>query len=75
MTNSTIFCHAILSLGRPEVDGRDGATAVAALLGVYESQRVGRPVTIAEVLRGEVDAYQRDTDARIGLTAGGSAAA
>jgi predicted dehydrogenase len=69
------FCHAILSLGRPEVDGHDGATAVAALLGVYESQRVGRPVTIAEVLRGEVDAYQRDTDARIGLTAGGSAAA
>ena len=68
------FCDSIMNNRRPEIDGHDGATAVAALLGVYESERVRRPVSIAEVMRSEVDAYQRDTDRRLGLLPGGRVA-
>jgi predicted dehydrogenase len=61
------FCEAIRTSTRPEVDGYDGTTAVAALLGVYESDRARRPVSMQELLASQVDAYQRDTDQKLGL--------
>ena len=52
---------------QPEVDGRIGRRDVALVYAVFESQAVGRPVTIAEVESGAVDAYQREIDEHLGF--------
>ncbi len=52
----------------PEVDGRGGLLAVAIIWAVAESQKAGRPVGIAEVADGRVDAAQADVDAALGLS-------
>jgi len=61
------FAEAVLTGGKPEVDGYLGMTAVAAIYGVFESGIAGRPVTMDEMLSGAVDAYQQDIDAALGL--------
>jgi len=61
------FGEAILNGGEPEVGGHLGTTAVAAILGAYESAIAGRAVTIEEVLNGDVRAYQEDLDEMMGL--------
>ena len=52
---------------RPEVDGTMGRRDVALVYALFESQAAGRPVTIAEVEAGAVDAYQREIDEHLGL--------
>jgi predicted dehydrogenase len=52
---------------RPEVDGEMGRRDVALVYALFESQLAGRPVTIAEVESGAVDAYQREIDEHLGL--------
>jgi predicted dehydrogenase len=52
---------------RPEVDGPTGRRAVALVHALFESQVAGRPVTLAEVESGAVDAYQREIDQYYGL--------
>lgn len=54
---------------RPEVDGTAARRAVALVYALFESQAANRPVTIAEVESSAVDAYQRDIDTHLGLTA------
>jgi len=56
------FAAAVLGNRSPEVDGQAGLTAVAALLGVYESGLLGRAVTMEEMLSGTVSAYQDELD-------------
>ena len=56
------FAAAVLGNRSPEVDGQGGLTAVAALLGVYESSLLGRAVTMEEMLSGTVSAYQDELD-------------
>ena len=51
----------------PEVDGVVARRDVALVYALFESQEAGRPVTIAEVEAGAVDAYQRPIDAHLGL--------
>ena len=51
----------------PEMDGIGGLTAVAALLAAYESGRLGRAVTMAEMLSGAVSGYQDEIDEALGL--------
>jgi predicted dehydrogenase len=51
----------------PEVDGEMGKRDVALVYALFESQLAGRPVTIAEVGSGAVDAYQREIDEHLGL--------
>lgn len=54
--------------GRPaEVGGRAGMTAVAAIVGAYESGALGRAVTLGELLDGSVAGQQRDIDLALGL--------
>ena len=54
--------------GRPaEVDGRAGTTAVAAILGASKSGRLGRAVTLDELLSGDIAATQVDIDIASGL--------
>ena len=54
---------------RPEVDGEMGRRDVALVYALFESQLAGRPVTIAEVKSGAIDAYQREIDEHLGLVA------
>jgi predicted dehydrogenase len=51
----------------PEVDGAAALRAVALVYALFESQLAGRPVTIAEIESGAVDAYQREIDRHYGL--------
>ncbi|MBB5786938.1 Gfo/Idh/MocA family protein [Jiangella mangrovi] len=62
------FGRAVLTGTPPEVDGEGGTTAVAGLLGAYESGLLGRPVTMKELLDATVSAYQDPVDAQLGLT-------
>lgn len=52
---------------RPEVDGAAGKRAVALVMALFESQLANRPVTIAEIEDGSINAYQREIDEHIGL--------
>jgi predicted dehydrogenase len=61
------FAAAALGNAAPEVDGHGGLTALAAVLGVFESERLGRPVTMDEVLSGEVSGWQDEIDRGLGL--------
>jgi predicted dehydrogenase len=56
------FASAVLTGGAPEVDGEGGLTAVAALLGVFESGLLRRTVSMDELLDGRVSAYQAELD-------------
>jgi predicted dehydrogenase len=54
--------------GRPaETSGVEGLHDLAASFAIMESSQAGRAVTLAEVLDGRVDAYQRDLDQQYGL--------
>lgn len=61
------FAEAILTRRKPEIDGYLGMTAVASVLAAFESGLAGRPVTMAEILSGEVSAYQEDIDRGLGF--------
>ena len=61
------FGRAILTGSPPEVDGRGGMKAVAAIVGAYESAHAGRSLTMEEVLSGEVRGYQEEIDTALGL--------
>lgn len=61
------FGECIRTGARPEVDGAVAKRAMAMVYALFESQLAGRPVTIAEVEAGHVDAYQREIDEHIGL--------
>lgn len=63
------LAECVRSGGRPEVDGAVAMRAVALVYALFESQVAGRPVSIAEVESGAVDAYQREIDDHLGLTA------
>ena len=51
----------------PEVTGEVGRRATALVYAIVESGRLGRPVTLDEVERVEVDGYQREIDQHLGL--------
>lgn len=57
----------ILTGSTPEVTGEEGRADVALNYAPFESGRLGRAVTLAEVRTSQVDAYQRDIDEALGL--------
>jgi predicted dehydrogenase len=61
------FARAALTGGAPEVDGREGMAAVAAILAAIESEPLGRPVRREEMLAGRVTGAQADIDRALGL--------
>lgn len=61
------FAECIRSGAQPEVNGAVARRDAALVNAVFESSEAGRPVTIAEVESGAVDAYQREIDAHYGL--------
>jgi predicted dehydrogenase len=64
------FGEAILQGRSPEVDGNLGTTAVAAVLAAYESDLLGRSVTMEEVMSSSVSGYQDEIDEGLGLPHG-----
>ena len=61
------FIRAVRDGRRPEVDGRAGLLAVAAVWGVAESHADARSVRIADVADGTIARAQEPTDRAIGL--------
>lgn len=55
---------------QPEVTAEEGLADLALTYAPFESHRLGRAVTLAEVANGDVDAYQREIDVQLGLAAG-----
>lgn len=62
------FVHAIAASTPMEASGEEGLLDLATSYAVLESAAVNRPVTVDEVLAGQVDAYQAEIDAHYGLT-------
>ena len=54
------FVNAIREDREPELDGEEGLRDMAVPMAIYESSVLGMPVTIDEVLAGEIDTYQSD---------------
>ena len=61
------FARAVRSEGRPEVDGMEGFKAQAICAAVYESGWHGRPVTLREIERCELEGYQAGINAGLGI--------
>jgi predicted dehydrogenase len=66
------FAECVRTGARPEVDGATGLRAMAIVYAMFESQVAGRPVTVDEVASGELDGYQSELDAALGLAAVGA---
>jgi predicted dehydrogenase len=62
------FGAAIRDGRPPEVTAQQGARSVAISYAMLESGVSGEAVRVADVISGEVDAYQREIDAGLGLT-------
>ncbi|HMO60369.1 MAG TPA: Gfo/Idh/MocA family oxidoreductase, partial [Roseiflexaceae bacterium] len=61
------WLRAIANGGDPETSGREGLLDLACAFAMLESSILGRQVSIAEVLDGRVDTYQRPIDEHYGL--------
>jgi predicted dehydrogenase len=53
--------------GRPEVTGEEGRNDLALNYGPFEAGRLGRPLTMDELISARADAYQREIDEKLGL--------
>lgn len=67
------FAECIRTGAQPEVDGATGLRAMAIVYALFESQVAGRVVTVDEVASGQLDGYQREIDAELGLVVAGVA--
>ena len=61
------FFRAIQERRQTEVSGEEGLRDLAIAYAVIESSVAGRPVTVDEVERGDVAAYQEEIDRHYGL--------
>jgi predicted dehydrogenase len=62
------WLEAVRTRRLPETSGQEGLRDLAAAFAILESAQAGRRVEVAEVLSGELRAYQRPIDAAFGLT-------
>lgn len=51
----------------PEVSGEEARADVALVYAPFEAGRLGRPVTLDEMITASADAYQREIDQHLGL--------
>jgi predicted dehydrogenase len=61
------WLQAIERGGQPETDGEEGLRDLAAAFAIIESSRLGRRVTLEEVLQGDVGEYQAEINDHYGL--------
>jgi predicted dehydrogenase len=59
--------ECVLGRRTPEVTGEEGRADVALSYAPFEAGRLGRPVTLAELISGRADQYQREIDEKLGL--------
>lgn len=59
--------ECVLTGREPEVTGEEGRLDVALTYAPFEAGRIGRAITLEEMIRGEVDVYLREIDREIGL--------
>jgi hypothetical protein len=57
----------IASGAQPEVTAHEGLADLALTYAPFESNQLGRPVTLLEVMVGQADNYQREIDGMLGL--------
>ncbi len=56
------FVDALAKGRNVEIDAEEGLKSKAISEAIYESGKSGKVVKVADVIRGKVDAYQRDVD-------------
>ena len=61
------FMEAVAEGRPPEIDAATGLKAKSVCFALYESMTLGRPVKLADVASGKVDAYQRPIDEYWGI--------
>jgi predicted dehydrogenase len=61
------LADCILNGKTPEVTGEEGRADLALVYAPFEAGRLGRPVTLEEVISGDAYVYQREIDDIIGL--------
>ena len=61
------FLRSIESGEPMETDGEEGLRDLVCSFGVLESSAAERPVSLADILNGEVNAYQKEIDEHYGL--------
>ena len=59
--------ECILTGAQPEVTGEEGRADVALVYAPFEAGRLGRAVTLDELIEGRADIYLREIDAMLGL--------
>jgi predicted dehydrogenase len=59
--------ECILNGTEPEVTGEEGRADVALNYAPFEAGRLGRPLTLDDLISGRADSYQRDIDEQLGL--------
>lgn len=59
--------RCIATGARPEVTGEEGRADLALNYGPFEAGRLGRPLTMDELITARADPYQREIDERLGL--------
>jgi predicted dehydrogenase len=59
----------IASGTEPEMTGEEGRADLALAYAPFEAGRLGRPVTLEDLISGDADAYQREIDEALGLIA------
>ena len=62
------FADAVRGQGTPEVDGpRQAYRSQAICMAIFESERFNRPVSLAEIERGDLEGYQAEIDQALGI--------
>jgi len=61
------FLEAVRGKGKVEIDGWEGFKSQAVSEALYESEALGRAVTLAEVEKLEAEEYQREINEALGL--------
>jgi len=61
------FYEAVVSRGKPEVDGVEAYKDMAIPLAFYESAKLGKPVRVRDVEELRVEEYQAEVNERLGI--------
>ena len=59
--------ECVLGRRKPEMTGEEGRADVALTYAPFEAGRLGRPVTLEEMVSGRAAVYQREIDEKLGL--------
>jgi hypothetical protein len=61
------FGRAVLSNGKPELDGIEGMKDLAICMGVCESSAIGAPVRLIDIENRTIEVYQKEINEALGI--------